>query len=230
MRTITLAALAAALTIPLFPSPVAHAQPSPCEVLAGTDQDGSCVVYASTPAYQINISFPVDYSDPAPLVDYLKQTRDGFVNVSQMPGSRNLPYELDVTAQEFTSAAPLQKGTQSVVLELFQDVGGAHPVTWYKTFTYNLDTRTPVTFDTLFKPGTDPLTVIFPVVQQQLERETGQPGIVMPGDGTDPSRYQNFALTNDDLIFFFGQGELLPSAAGATVVRVPRNVVAPILA
>ena len=164
------------------------------------------------------------------MTDYLKQTRDGFINVSQMPGSRNLPYELDITAQAYRSGTPDRQGTQSVVLEIFQDVGGAHPVTWYKSFNYNLDTRQPITFDNLFKPDTKPLPVIFPIVLQQLEKETGQPSVIPEGDGLDPSHYQNFALTNDELIFFFGQGELLPSVAGANVVRVPRTAVAPMLA
>ena len=41
--------------------------------------------------------------------------------------------------------------------------------------------------------------------------------------GLDPSKYENFAITNDTLIFFFSQGELLPEAAGALQVTVPRG-------
>ncbi len=229
MRTINIAALVAVVALVLWPGAVAHAQ-SPCEELGGAVQDSACQIRAATNAYTIDASFPVDYADPQPMTDYLKQTRDGFINVSQMPGSRNLPYELDITAQAYRSGTPDRQGTQSVVLEIFQDVGGAHPVTWYKSFNYNLDTRQPITFDNLFKPDTKPLPVIFPIVLQQLEKETGQPSVIPEGDGLDPSHYQNFALTNDELIFFFGQGELLPSVAGANVVRVPRTAVAPMLA
>ena len=40
--------------------------------------------------------------------------------------------------------------------------------------------------------------------------------------------YQNFAITDDALIFYFAQGELLPSFAGATQVQVPRNAIPPL--
>jgi hypothetical protein len=40
--------------------------------------------------------------------------------------------------------------------------------------------------------------------------------------GLDPSKYENFAITDDSLVFFFSQGELLPESAGALQVTVPR--------
>ena len=206
---------------------VAQAQ-SPCADLGGTLDNNVCHVHTATNTYTFDATFPVDYPDMAPVMDYLTQTRDGFVNVSQLPGSRGLPYELDVHADRYHSGTP-PHGTQSAVLKIFQDVGGAHPLTWYQAFDYSLDTSRPITFDTLFKPDTQPLTVIFPIVQRELGRQTGQPAVISPGDGMDPSRYRNFAITDDELIFFFDQGELLPSVAGANEVHVPRSAVAPLL-
>ena len=54
------------------------------------------------------------------------------------------------------------------------------------------------------------------------------PASISPGDGRDPSHYQNFAVTDDAVIFFFGRAELLPSYAGATSVTVPRNDIPPL--
>jgi len=130
---------------------------------------------------------------------------------------------MDATSQTFGSDQ-----TQSVVLKIFQDVGGAHPTTWYKAFTYDLGHRTPVTFDSLFAAGTKPLEAIFPIVQSELERQTGLTGVIATGDGMDPSHYQNFAITDDAVVFFFGQGELLPSDAGATSASVPRTSLPPL--
>ena len=72
--------------------------------------------------------------------------------------------------------------------------------------------------------------MIYPIVAGDLERRTGIRDGVLPGAGTDPSNYQNFAITDNELIFFFGQGELLPAAAGATVAHVPRQAVAAMMA
>ena len=116
------------------------------------------------------------------------------------------------------------------MFEVYQNVGGAHPQTWYKTFNYNVATRAPITFDTLFKPGSKPLDVIFPIVQRELQKQSGVEQAITPAVGLDPAHYQNFAITDDSVIFFFGQGELLPEAAGASQANVPRSAVAALLA
>lgn len=220
--------LAAAILIGSGGSAVAQAQ-SPCADFGGTVEGNNCRVHTATDAYMVDMVFPVDYADSQPMIDYLKQTRDGFINVSQMPGSTGLPYALDVTSEEYRSGrAP--GGTQSVALKIYQNVGGAHPLTWYEAFNYNLDTRQPITFDTLFTAGSKPLPVILPIVQKDVDKQLGSQVEISPGVGLDPSHYQNFALTDDDVIFYFGQGELLPSAAGPVSVHVPRSAVASMLA
>jgi hypothetical protein len=222
MRTVTVAAaLVGAL---ILTAPPAAAGPEACNALGGVIEAGDiCGVRASDPAYTMDVTFPLGYPDEQAIVDYLSQTRDGFVRVAQAPDARYLPYEMDVTAQSFASAQ-----TRSVVLTLFQSVGGAHPSTWYKAFTFDLERGRPVTFDTLFAPDTKPLQEIFPLVQRQLAKDTMLAGSILPGDGLDPSHYQNFAVTDEAVIFFFGRGELLPSYVGETSVTLPRNEIPPL--
>jgi len=147
----------------------ARGVPGDCAFLGGVVRtDGLCHVESSTPAYTMNVAVPLDYPDEQAVIDYLIATRDGFVNVTQAPDARNLPYEMDVTAEAFSSAR-----TRSLVLTLFQNVGSAHPTTWYKSFTYDRDRGRPVTFDTLFAPGAKPLEAISPIVRRELESSTG---------------------------------------------------------
>jgi hypothetical protein len=223
------AVLAAALVAGWPGLAVASAQ-SACADLGGAlDGEQTCRVHAATPTYTLDYSFPSGYPDEQAMTAYLTQTRDGFINVSQMPGSRDLPYVLDAKGTAYHSGmAP--RGTQSVVFEVYQNVGGAHPQTWFKAFNYDLARQAPVTLDTLFKPGARPLDTIYPVVEEQLQRQTGVDQAISPADGTNPQKYQNFAITDDAVIFFFGQGELLPEAAGATQASVPRAQLAPLLA
>ncbi len=214
MRTLTLAAVLAA---GILSAPLASGGPGGCAAMGGAvSPEGVCQVQARDAAYALNVQFPLDYPDEQAIVDYLSQTRDGFVNVAQAPDARNLPYEMDVTADSFRSAQ-----TRSVVLTLFQNVGSAHPTTWYKSFNYDLGRGRPLTFDTLFAADAKPLESIFPIVRRELESRTGL--AVFPGDGMDPAHYQNFAVTDDAVTFYFGRAELLPSYAGATSVTVPRN-------
>ncbi|KUI20603.1 hypothetical protein AU193_11600 [Mycobacterium sp. GA-1285] len=217
------AAVAGAVAIP-----AAAAQPG-CADLQGTvGPDRICRVQVEKPNYTLKLSFPDDYPDQAPLVAYLTQARDGFVNVAENPDASGLPYELDAEGTGYRSGPPTT-GTRSVVFTVWQNVGGVRPQTFYQSFNWNLAANAPITFDTLFKPGTEPLAVIYPEIGRYLEKQ-GMIDPVPPSEGTEPANYQNFALTDDSLIFFFSQGELFPGSAGPVQATVPRAAVAPMLA
>ncbi|HPY24832.1 MAG TPA: RsiV family protein [Mycobacterium sp.] len=207
----------------LFSAPGAVAAPLACGDLGGTVREDTCQITETTPGYMMDLRFPVDYPGEPDMVNYVAQTKEGFLNVARTPESRGRPYELDVTAESLRSAQ-----TRSVVLTLFQNVGGAHPTTWYKSFTYDVGRNAPVAFETLFAPGAAPMAEIFPIVQRELENTSGLGDAVSAGDGMDPAHYQNFAITDDAVIFYFGRGELLPSYAGATSVSVPRAAIPPL--
>jgi hypothetical protein len=121
-------------------------------------------------------------------------------------------------------------GTRSVVFTTYQNVGGAHPQTYYQAFNWNLATNAPITFGTLFKPGTKPLDVIYPAVNRYLTEQQGLIDAIPSTAGLDPANYQNFALTNDTLLFFFSQGQMFAESAGSVQASVPRALVAPMLA
>jgi hypothetical protein len=230
MRIISVAALVAAGVLAGSIAAGPAAAQSACADLGGTvTPDGVCAVHATNPTYTLDMSFPNDYPDQQALTAYLTQTRDGFINVSQMPGSWNLPYQLDAKGTGY-HAGPPAGGTQSVVFEVYQNVGGAHPQTFYQAFNWDNVKRTPITFDTLFKPGTKPLDVIYPEVNRYLQKVRGMIDPIPPKDGLDPAHYQNFALTDDAVIFFFSQGEIFAEAAGAVQASVPRAMLASLLA
>ncbi len=231
MRKMMSAALIAAGVLLGWPGGAVAAADSACSNLGGVLQDDQmCNVHAVTPAYTVNMTFPADYPDQA-LTDFLGQNRDGFVNVaqtsSQASGPRDVPYQMDVTSEQFHSGqAP--GGTRSVVLKVFEDLGGPRPSTFYKGFNYDVAGQKAITFDTLFVPNTKPLESIFPIVQREVGKQTGLGAAISPGSGLDASHYQNFAITDDELIFYFAPGELLPSLAGASQVHVPRNAIPPL--
>jgi hypothetical protein len=131
---------------------------------------------------------------------------------------------LDTTETEFNSTVP-PRSTQSVVFKTYQGVGGAHPTTFYKSFNWDQGLRRPITIDNLFREGTAPFPIIFPLVQAEVDKQLGQQVAIDPSVGLDPTKYENFAITNDQLIFFFSQGDVLPEAAGALQVAIPRGPV-----
>lgn len=229
MRILAAAVLAAGVVAGVATAPVAWAQTACADLGGSVDAEKTCHVHVENPTYTLDYAFADDYPDQAALTAYLRQTRDGFVNVAETPGSWNLPYVLDAKGTSFRSG-PDAAGTRSVVFEVYENVGGAHPQTWYKAFNWDVVKKLPVTFDTLFKPDTLPLEVIFPIVQSEVKRQLGVDVPISPADGLDPAKYQEFAITDDSVIFFFGQGEMMAGAGGALQATVPRAAIAPMLA
>ena len=212
-------------------SGVAAAAPKTyCDDLKGTVTGQTCLIQLSDPGYNVNISLPSYYPDQQTLEDYVTQTRDGFLNVAKSPAPRDQPYELDITSTNYGSAIP-PRGTTAVVLKVYQNVGAAHPQTLYKAFNFDQTYRKPITYDNLWQPDADPLKVVFPIVQTELQKQTGQQVPIPPSVGLDPANYQDFAVVNDGVIFFFNPGELLlPESGGPVQVLVPRSAIDPMLA
>jgi len=199
----------------------AAADPLSCADFGGTvDADQVCHSRTDTAGYTIVVSYPVDYPDVQTVTAYLTQQRDQLVDYAQKfpPRDRPAPYQLAVSAKEYRSGPPAT-GTQSVVLRVGQDVG-AHPVTSVKAFNYDLGKQAPITFDTAFKPGA--VDVIYSAVRRELSPGAG----TAPRGGRDAATYQNFAITDDAVIFFFDQDQLFGQNEGplqATVSRADLN-------
>ena len=225
MRTVRAVSLVAALlTGQAAALASAHAADLCSDFGGAVEQDGLCHVNTTKPNYSLKMSFPVDFPDQPAVDDFLTQTRNGFLNETQTPNYAGMPYAMEMTGSRWASAT-----TKSVSFEIYSDFGGAHPDTWYKAFNYDTVRNRPLTFADLFAPGSDPLTAILPVVQKQLEAEMGMPAPVLDNAGLDAANYQNFAITQTELVFFFDRGALMAGAAGAHTVHVPRNAIPPLI-
>ncbi len=217
----------AAATTSAAPTTTAAAS-STCTELKGTVGDANlCTVHTETPNYTIDMSFPVDYPDQQAVADVLTKQRDQFIELVEEPPVRDVPKALDIKSQTFRSGTPTS-GTESLVFEEYSNFGGAHPVTNYDALNFDLGKKAPITFDTLFKPGADPVAVLDPLVQAELKKQL--PGAPIDDNPVGAEMYKNFALTDDAVLFFISQGQWTISAAGAQTVSIPRTELASILA
>jgi hypothetical protein len=226
MKTTMLAAVA---LIAALATPVASAQSS-CATLGGTvDAAKVCKVHSEMPSYTIDMSLSLDYPDQQAVIDYLTQDRDEFVDWFTEFGQdgRDRPYRYDATAETFRSGAP-NSGAQSLVLEIDNDTGAAHqghPNTTFKAFNFDLGKGAPITIDTLFRPGSNPLTVLNPIVQRKWGNHPETPLEVL-----DTNTYRNFAITDDAVTFYFGQDQVVHDNNGPHHISVPRKDLASLLA
>jgi hypothetical protein len=220
-RNIFAATVGSALIAGVAVMPTASAQLA-CEGLGGTvDANQVCQVHTATPSYKFDASFPLDYPDQQAVTDFLTQNRADFLDwITKFGGEgRSRQYEHDVTAKTYQSS-----GTHSLVLAINDDTGFAHEDhsgTSYRAFNYDLNKHAPITFDTLFKPDADPLAVLNPIVHRELGTPVSQ---------HDALSYQNFAITEDAVIFFFGEDQVVADNNGPHRISVPRSELVSLLA
>ncbi|WP_309224934.1 RsiV family protein [Mycolicibacterium sp. CBMA 234] len=263
----------AVLVATTFASPgLAMAAPKDyCADLKGGNTGSTCEIQLSDPGYSVDISIPLDYPDQKSVADYISQTRDAFLNSAKSGAPRTTPYVLRIKPTEYSSAIP-PRGTQAVVFKVDQNVGETQAQTTYKAFNWDQTYRKAITYtaapdDKEHTPlwrVDDPLKVVAPIVQAELQQQLAPPPPVapptpptQPGQAAtatpatttttppppppaplpfaltalyNPANYQNFAVVNDGVIFFFDQGVLLPASAGALHVLVPRSAIDPMIA
>lgn len=252
MRLFSVAVLVTAAAI-LGSSAVAAAAPKDyCADLKGSNTGSACVIQLSDPAYTVDINIPLDYPDQKPVAEFISQTRDAFVNAAKS-APHDKPAELRIKPTEYNSAIP-PRGTQTVVFNVYQNVGGGPPQTTYKAFNWDQTYRKAILYTA--KPDDkehaplwrvdDPLTTVAPIVQTELLKQqaptpagptttsaqpsssaTATPAPAAPPALYNPANYQNFAVVNDGVIFFFDQGAVGPNAVQ---VLVPRSAIDPMLA
>src|SRR5690625_1485642 len=246
MRSVSVAVL---VTVAAMFGGVAVAAAAPkdyCAELHGGNTGRTCEIQLSDPGYHVDISMPLNYPDQQPLAEYIAKTRDAFLNSAKSGAPGSTPSELRIKSKEYTSSIP-PRGTQSVVFTVDQNLGGAQPQTTYKAFNWDQTYRKPITYaaapdDKEHAPlwqVDDPLKTVAPIVQAELQQQLAPPSpdTATPTATTppplafaqtalyDPASYQNFAVVNDGVIFFFDQGVLLPASAGALHVLVPRSAI-----
>jgi hypothetical protein len=214
-----------------IPASASAAAAQSCAGLGGTvGPDQTCHVHSASATHTLEMTYPLDYPQQQAVADFLTKQRDGFLDWISKFGSqdgRGRPYTYVATAQTYQSGTPTA-GTVSLVLEIANDTGLAnqgHPDTAFKAFNYDLTEHAPITFDTLFKPGTQPLKVLNPIVQRELVR-----GSDYRVNDLDVHAYQNFAITDDAVIFFFGQNQVVRDNNGPDQVSIPRTELASLLA
>lgn len=211
---------------------------SGCTRLAGTVQGGGiCHFWTSNSAYYIELKFSTDYPDDQPVADYIAQQRDEVIHAAEAPGATGLPYGLELNFDLYRSGQPTRTtpdygkpwhGTASEVINSYKYMD-APPRMIYKSFTFDYDQNRPVTFDNMFAPGSNPVDSIYPAVKAELERQFKYRGFTLgPNVGRNPAIYQNFAITDDTVIFFFDTAELMVEEAGYFYAPIPRSKLPPL--
>ncbi len=105
-----------------------------------------------------------------------------------------------------------QNGFLSLVFQDYQYAGGAHGTTVQTSFTIPLKTGQPMALKDLFTTGADYQAIVNNGVKTQLNERDLTAALFEPFSGIGENR--SFYLSNDGVVVYFQQYEILPYVAG----------------
>lgn len=134
---------------------------------------------------------------------------------------------LTILHEERVSAA-----TVSYVYTIHLDTLGAHPNTFYRTFTFDLATGAELEIADLFLPRSGYLARLSAIAEFELTKSLGEFAdveYIRQGVTAETLNFQTFALDGENLILIFPPYQVAPYAAGTQTVSIPLAQLAEIL-
>lgn len=175
---------------------------------------------------QIEIQYPTELMEydfiEDVLDEYIQQRREEFLGFFgegafyPTPGAwfLGIDYELYQFSEDILS----------VNFIVSDYTGGAHPNSYFATFTFDLAQEKQLTLEDIFVVESAPFATLYPIVEADLKDKIGDytdPDWLQSGTGENPANYQNFVLTETSIIFLFPPYQVAAYAAGPQTVEVP---------
>lgn len=112
------------------------------------------------------------------------------------------------------------------------DTLGAHPNTFYRTFTFDLATGDELEIKDLFAAGSGYLARLSAIAEFELSKSLGEFAnleYIRQGVAADAVNFQNYVIDGDALVLIFPPYQVAPYAAGTQSVSIPLSQLAEIL-
>ncbi len=122
--------------------------------------------------------------------------------------------------------------TVSYAYIIHLDTLGAHPNTFYRTFTFDLATGEELKIEDLFVSRSGYLARLSAIAEFELSKSLGEFAnleYIRQGVAQDPINFQSYVLDGDALVLIFPPYQVAPYAAGTQSVSIPRAQLAEIL-
>jgi hypothetical protein len=123
--------------------------------------------------------------------------------------------------------------TVSYVFSITEDTLGAHPNTYFRTFTFNLKTGQSLALSDLFQPTANYVDAVSTLTRAALIKQQGSAvnpaDFINPGTTANADNFQNFAIDGSNLVIFFPPYQVASYAAGPQIVRIPLSQLSALL-
>jgi len=228
------------------------------KALAPTTQTATSTVATSTPVvnagpkhvaenaayYTIDLTYPgatpltkVSTEANAAAVDAMKSYAESTASQFKTDGNfANLSHDdvqiqgLDQNKEALSSEYKVYTGprTISYVYTVYSDTHGAHPNTYFKTFTFDTQTGRQLSLADLFVNGYPYLSHLSGRARSDLpgiiQKQAGYPGDQdMINAGTEPTtdNFSNFYISGNNLVIMFEPYQVGPYAMGSVMDPIP---------
>lgn len=142
----------------------------------------------------------------------------------QMQGlGPNRKYGLGIDYETFSSTVTL-----SFVYEIYSDTLGAHPNTYYRTFTFDAASGSELALKDLFVPGylnvlaNEAKNRLPAIVKEQSGGYDADPDMLALGITPEAVNFQSFYLDGANLVIIFPPYQIGPYALGTILLPIPR--------
>ena len=114
--------------------------------------------------------------------------------------------------------------TISYVFNIYEDTLGAHPNTYFHTFTFDTQSGKSLMLSDLFVSDSDYLNQLSSLSRAALAKQQGSDADTsMIADGTTPTieNFQNFVIDGNDFVVIFSPYQVAAYSLGTQTVRIP---------
>jgi hypothetical protein len=233
MKKLLFTLLILALSLPAL----AHAQEDdPCYAINGSPdpETEECIL---TGGLDIRMALPLELAEhPYALgvaAQFLQEVRAAMIQNYAAGNSDTTYLTFPWSLYSLYDIYQYSEDVISINFTISEYTGGAHPNSYFRSFTFDVVAEQEIALADLFLPDSDPFSVIGPLVEADLLLQQGgnaDPAWISEGTSTNPANYQNFALDEDSLILFFPPYQVGPYALGTFAVVLPLNQLSSILA
>lgn len=208
----------------------AAAQDMPCQA-GGQNFDDPEVCRASI---EVTIAYPTWILDnpttAETVVGWIGEARSQFLALAaEYWDAFTFAYSLDISYEETT----LAEQTRSVVFTISEYTGGAHPNSYFQTYTVDVSTGELLTLADVFRDVDTGLLAVSGLAAQAILSDMGEMADaqwVTDGTAPEPVNFQHWVLADNALRVFFPPYQVGPYAMGPQVVDIPLSDVYDLLA
>lgn len=179
--------------------------------------------------YEVKIYYPLTNYEKLnekiknQIEEYLKNFKSAVSGYTKEELTSNLFFDITFNTYEYENYI-------SVVLNITENVGGAHPEETVIAFNYDIKNDEIITIDNLIMKNEKILEILSNYSKQNLKNEErikkySNEEFLNSGTSQNKENFSNFSFTKNGLVIYFNKYQVAPYVAGTFKIEIPYDIV-----